>query len=346
MSTRKNRPQPSFFDVDNVYSQISKMGDTFETLNATVDWEIFRPTLNAVFVKEAKGPGGRPPYDYVLMFKILILQQVYNLSDERTQYDILNRLDFRRFLGLDFCDTVPDEKTIWAFREQLAQSAVIFELFDVFKDVLKEKGLILKGGAMIDATIIPAPIQHMTKEEKEALSRDEEPESWQQKPAVKRQRDTDASWTKKNSRSYFGYKNHIKASEKSKLIETFEVTISKVHDSQPVGILLEDDDTGREVYADSAYASSEIKGTFRKRGIKYRIHQKAYRNKPLTESAKRTNRKKSKIRARVEHVFGAIRMRMHNITVRAIGLTRAAAIIGLRNIVYNMHRLAYLERTP
>jgi IS5 family transposase len=345
MTVRKNRPQPSFFDLDNVYHQISAMGDTFEILNSTVDWEIFRPALNAVFVKEAKGPGGRPAYDYVFMFKILVLQQVYNLSDERTQYDILNRLDFRRFLGLEFSDAVPDEKTIWNFREQLASAAVIFELFDAFKEVLKEKGLILKGGMMVDATIVPAPIQRMKKDEKAAIEREEEPERWKENPSVKRQRDTDAAWTKKHSRSYFGYKNHVKVSYDSKLIETFEVTTSKTHDSQPVNVLFEDADKGREMYADSAYASREIKRSLRKRGIKCRIHQKAARNKPLTKTAKRENRKRSKIRARVEHVFGAVKKKMVDITVRSIGLPRAAFTIGIRNILYNMQRLSYLEST-
>ena len=178
MTARKHRPQPSFFDLDNVYQQISEMGDAFETLNRTVDWEIFRPVLNEVFAKPRKGPGGRPPYDYVFMFKIIVLQNVYNLPDGRTQYDILNRLDFRRFLGLDFSDAVPDEKTIWNFRDELVDAGVILDLFNCFKNVLAEKGLILKGGVMVDATIIPAPVQHMTKDEKEAIERGEEPERW------------------------------------------------------------------------------------------------------------------------------------------------------------------------
>jgi len=121
--------QRGFFDEQERLQKLSKQGDPLEKLNAMMDWEIFRPPLRRCFKKEPKGPGGRPPFDYVLMFKILILQRLYNLSDEQMQFQILDRLSFQRFLGQGLHGTVADEKTIWLFREVLSKRGLIEKLF-------------------------------------------------------------------------------------------------------------------------------------------------------------------------------------------------------------------------
>src|SRR4030042_1155179 len=138
--------QRSFFDEQDRLQKISLQGDPLEKLNAIIDWEMFRPQLKRCFKKEPKGPGGRPRFDYVLMFKILILQRLYNLSDAQMQYQILDRLSFQRFLGLGLCATVPDEKTIWLFREVLSRQNAIEKLFARYKAHLEKEGLITNNG--------------------------------------------------------------------------------------------------------------------------------------------------------------------------------------------------------
>ncbi len=119
-----------------------------------IKWESFRHTLNRVFEKQAKGPGGRPALDYVMMFKIFILQRLYNLSDAQIQFQIMDRLSFMRFLGLNLQDQVPDEKTIWLFRETLTKSGKIELLFEQFRSYLLNEGIIAHSGKIVDASFV------------------------------------------------------------------------------------------------------------------------------------------------------------------------------------------------
>lgn len=248
MTLRKKRPLAGLFDEDYRLEYLTELGDPLERLNAVVNWEVFRPTLEQALRRESKGPGGRPAYDYVMMFKVLILQSIYNLADGTTQFMIVDRLSFQRFLGLRLSDAVPDEKTIWHFRNRLAEAAVIGDLFDAFKAVLADAGLLMKTGSIIDASIVDAPKQHPRKSEKKAIENGEKPKEWKEKPSIERQRDTDATWTKKHGKSYFGYKNHVKVTRETKLIERFEVTTASTHDSVVTGMLLDpQEDGGKEL---------------------------------------------------------------------------------------------------
>ena len=131
--------------------------------------------------KEAKGLGGRPAYDYVLMFKIIILQRLYNISDDQTEYQINDRLSFMRFLGLELKDKVPDAKIIWLFKEKLIEARVSKKLFEKFENELARNNLIGKEGTIIDATIVEAPIQHNSKDENEQIKNGKVPEQCQGK---------------------------------------------------------------------------------------------------------------------------------------------------------------------
>ena len=146
--------QRGLFDEDERLQKISALGDPLEKLDKVINWNIFRPTLTTALRKEAKGPGGRPPYDYVMMFKILILQRLYNISDAQTEYQIQDRLSFMRFLGLTLKDAIPDEKTIWYFREQLVKEKVSEKLFKKFLTELEKQNLISRQGSIIDATLL------------------------------------------------------------------------------------------------------------------------------------------------------------------------------------------------
>jgi len=334
----------SFFDEEFRLRKISEHGDPLEKLNQHIDWEIFRPDLNNCFRKEPKAPGGRPNYDYVMMFKILILQIFYHLSDNQTQFSILDRLSFMRFLGLELASDVPDEKTIWLFREKLAQSGLMKKLFKRFKKKLRSAGLIASKGCIIDASFVDVPRQRNSREENEQIKKGETPVEWTENPSKKQQKDTDARWAKKNDETHYGYKDHIKADAKSKIILDYEVTDASVHDSQPVAELLDKEDKGKELYADSAYSGEPIKEELEKKKIKDKIHEKGYRNKPLTEKQKANNNRKSKIRVRVEHVFGFMTNSMKGMYIRTIGIERAKMKIGLMNLVYNVFRYIQLQR--
>jgi IS5 family transposase len=331
--------QQGFYDTDTRLQQLSELGDPLERLNETINWELFRPALNRIFKKEAKGPGGRPPFDYVLMFKILILQKLYHICDAQAQYQINDRLSFMRFLGLKLYNIVPDEKTIWHFREQLVKSNKMDTLYYRFIRVLEEKGIITFTGSIVDATFVDAPKQRNTREENGDIKTGKTPDEWNDHKHKKSQKDVDARWTKKNDETHYGYKDHIKADSDSKIITDFTVTPANVHDSQELKNLF---NTKKDIvlYADSAYAGDEIESCLGL--VENQIHEKGYRNKPLTKRQMQRNRKKSKTRARIEHIFGFMTNTMKGITIRSIGLARATVQIALMNLTYNLCRYTYL----
>ena len=336
--------QPGFFDLDNRYESISKLGDPLEVLDHAIPWETFRPVLSKALRKFKKSNAGRKSYDSVFMFKILVLQSLYNLSDDQTEFQIKDRLSFMRFLCLDFEDTVPDAKTLWLFRDTLSSKNAIDKLFRRFNRYLDSEGLFARQGQLIDASIVPVPVQRNTREENTNIKQGQVPEEWQEQPHKLQQKDTDARWVKKNGRSHYGYKNHVNADVKLKLIRTYMVTDASVHDSQVFDPLLDSSNTGKQVFADSAYRSNKINSTLKERGLKNEIHQKGYRGVPLTEAKQRVNHKRSKVRATVEHIFGFQQNSLGGKFIRTIGILRARTKIGLMNLAYNMKRYVYLTK--
>jgi len=343
--------QMNFLSEDNRLKRLSEMGDPLEKVTGAMDFEIFRPILNEVFSYQTydKGRGGRKPWDYVLMFKILLLQDWHNIADDQTEYLINDRLSYQRFLGLSLGEKVPDAKTIWLFRETLTQSGRIKELFDLFAKRMEDQGVITRRGSIIDAAFAQAPRQRNMREENEKLKRGQTPEGWEQpdQKNKRRQKDTDARWTKKNGLSYFGYKDHIKADRDSKMIVDYAVTDASVHDSQVAAELVDQKD--KCIHMDSAYSGEPVEQSIRKRNksVRLSIQQKGYRGRPLTKRQKAANRKRSKIRCRVEHVFGHMHSSMGGLNVRCIGKARASVRVGLKNLAYNISRLAFIKaQTP
>ena len=336
--------QRSFFDLDNRYKSLSKLGDPLEVLDRSIPWESFRPALDKALRKSRKSNAGRKPYDLVLMFKVLVLQSLYNLSDDQTEYQIKDRLSFTRFLGLHNEDAIPDAKTLWVFRDALSQKGAVEKLFKRFNRFLDDEGLVARQGQIIDASIVPVPIQRNTREENESVKQSQTPETWKDKPHKLRRKDTDARWTKKNGASYFGYKNHVNADRKHKLIRGYEITHAAVHDSQVFNKLLDPKNTGKQVWADSAYRSEQSDKELRGLKLKNEIHYKGYRNRPLSTARLRVNKKRSQVRARVEHVFGNQKNSLGGKLVRTVGIARARAKIGMMNLVYNMRRYLFLQK--
>jgi len=328
--------QLGFFDFDIRLDRIDKAGDPLVKLNHTIDWQLFRPTLEKAREKDKKSPAGAQGYDVILLFKILILQSLYNLADEAMEYQILDRYSFSRFLGLHAASKVPDATTIWRFREDLAKADVVDSLFAQFDKFLHEQGFRAQKGQIVDASIVRVPVQRNSREENEQIKAGEQPADWQENK--KRQKDTDARWTKKNGKSFFGYKNHISVDAKHKLIRRFKVTSAEVHDSNVFDELLDAGNTSRDVWADSAYRSKERVDGLRSKGYREHIQRKGCRNRTLTSREQQGNRTRSKTRSRIEHVFGVQAQRAGNMILRGVGIIRATVKIGLRNLAYNLDR--------
>lgn len=335
----------SLFDEEFRLEKISKQSDPLEVLNQHIDFEIFRNPLEKHFELDQRdvSKGGRPSYDYLLMFKILILQRYYHISDDATEYAILDRLSFMRFLGLRLNDRVPDSKTIWNFRNELAQADLVEELFGRLDKTLDSRGIIAHEGKMTDASFVEAPRQRNTREENQQLKDGIIPKEWKKNPDKLRQKDTDARWTQKNGQNHFGYKDHIKADTRTKIITGYMVTPASVHDSQVTEDLLDKKDKHQSLWGDSAYSSEEMDKMLKKKKIKSMIHKKGYRNNPLTKKQLKRNRKKSKVRARVEHIFAFMENSMRGMHTRCRSLIRAKASVGLMNITYNLFRLVQLR---
>jgi len=334
--------QAGFFDFDNKIAQLNQQGNPLQKLDDAVEFEHFRLTLLQVHHKDRKSNAGRKPYDVVLMFKMLILQSLYNLSDAQIEFQVRDRVSFMAFLNLRPGDEVPDEKTVWLFRERLTRLGLVKILFEQFDQHLTAAGLIASKGSIIDASFIPAPRQRNTRDENMEIKQGKTPESFEKNAYKNRQKDTDARWTVKNNQRYFGFKNHINIDAKRKLIRMYEVTDAAVHDSQMIRILLDDKNKNKDVFADSAYRSSKISHSLIEQGYRDKIHRKGYRNRPLSECQQKINTQKSRIRVRVEHVFGRQSQSLGGTLIRSIGIARAKTVIGLRNLVYNFDRYRFL----
>jgi len=345
MQKYKKKGNRGLFDEEMTYDKLSEIGNPLDKISLVVDFEIFRDTLEArVLNSDKKNNAGAKPFDVVMMFKILILQRYYGLGDTQVEYQILDRLSFKKFLCLESGDKVPDEKTVWAFRERLTRQGLVEVLFELFRKHLEEKNLIVNEGKMIDASFTVAPRQRNTREENQKIKEGKGGELWNDKPNKKRHKDTDARWTKKGGETFFGYKNHAKVDTKSKFIDKYAVTDASVHDSQPLDDLLTEDDKDQDLHADSAYTGQDQEKVMSKYEVINKVNEKGYRNKPLTEDQKSRNREKSRTRARVEHIFGFMEQSMNGLSLKSVGIVRASGIIGLINLTYNLFRYEQVVR--
>jgi transposase, IS5 family len=349
---------PGFFDVDERLAELSAKGDDLERVKAIVDFEMFRPALEAAVPRADRSRGGRPPFDHVLMFKVLILQAMHSLSDERCEYLIKDRLSFMRFLGLGLADGVPDANTIWTFREALKKAGIIDELFRRFDEALRSAGFLAMSGQIVDATIVAAPKQRNTIAEKKAIKEGRIPREWKDKPAKLAQKDRDARWTVKYTKAkpsedgsmpaqdiaipMFGYKNHVAIDRAYGLIRKWTATDAAAYDGARLEDVLDRSNTASDVWADTAYRSAKNEAMLSRRGFVSRIHRKKPMGKPMPDRTRLANAQKSKVRSAVEHVFAYEKGPM-GLIVRTIGIARARVKIGLANLAYNIHRFVWLH---
>lgn len=352
---------PGLFDVDERLKRLSDLGDQLLAFSGAVDFEIFRADLDRVLGYSDGAQGGRPPFDAVLMFKILVIQAANNLSDERAEFLINDRLSFMRFLGLGLSDRVPDARTIWLFREKLTRAGAIKGLFDRFDAFLRASGYIAMSGQIVDASLIAAPKQRNTLSEKDDIKAGRVPWEWEKKPAKLAHKDRDARWTVKFTKAKertdgttppvdiaipsFGYKNHVAIDKEFGLIRTWLATDAAAYDGARLREgLLDKTNTASAVWADTAYRSAANEAFMAKNGFVSKVHRKKPKGRPMPDITRRANALKSKVRSHVEHVFAVQKDRM-DLFIRTIGIARATTKIGMANIVYNIKRTVFLRRT-
>jgi IS5 family transposase len=350
--------QAGFFDAEERLRWLSASGDPLERLRAVVDFEAFRAELEAALSRADRSRGGRPPYDAVLMFRILVLQALYTLSDEQAEYQLRDRLSFMRFAGLALRDAVPDAKTIWLYREQLTRAGVLARPFAQFDAMLADRGFLAMGGQIVDATVIEARRPRLTKDEKQTLRDGGTPQGWSK--ARTRQVDRDGRWTIKRGRKappeggaqrrasaeiavpMFGYKNHLGIDRGHGFIRRFTVTHAARHDGSQLGAVLDPNNTASAVWADTACRSRANVELLDRRGLAPQFQRAKPRGKPMPAHASRGNATRARVRSLVEQVFATEKRRM-GLVVRSVGLARATARITLANLAYNMRRLVWIE---
>ena len=260
-----------------------------------------------------------------------MLQHFYQLSDDEMEFQLYDRLSFRQFVGLRESDRVPDSKTIWLFKNGLAASGALPDLFAAFGTHLEVLGYRAHKGQLIDASI---------QEVRKPRSLDPEDSETE---APKAQHDTDATFTKKGNKTYFGYKNHVSVDERFGFVRCYGVSEASLHESQAFEDVFDASNTGSNLYADSAYRGGSIDGFVEEKLLTDKRQHRAYRGNPLKGDQKRANTSPGKVRAKGEHVFAWNKNWRQRFQIRSIGLVRAGFAIGLNNLIYNMRRLVFLS---
>jgi IS5 family transposase len=351
--------QSGLFGLSEHLKRLSAHGDPLEQLGRIIDFEAFRPVLFAALAYGDGAKGGRPPYDPVAMLKVLVLAAQNNVADARMEYLIRDRLSWLRFLGFDLGAPTPDANTIRLFREKLTEAGALDAVFADFDRQLKERGYLAMGGQIVDATLVAAPKQRNTTPEKDAIKAGKTArEIWPDEPARAAQKDTDARWTLKFAKARpmpdgkpgtdiaipsFGYKSSISICRTFGFIRKCKVTDGARFDGRMLRDVVTSDNTASDVWADTAYRSQANEAWLKRQSRVSRIHRKKPRGKPMPDHVRRGNATKSKVRARVEHVFARQKDQM-GLFIRTIGIKRAEAKITLANLVYNMHRFVFHER--
>jgi IS5 family transposase len=301
--------------ADGLVNQRAGRNGWLDRLDAIIDWPAVVKVLDGIYASDE----GRPSYPLVTYVKLLLLQQWYGLSDPGLEEAVDDRLSFRRFAGLPLDEGVPDHSAIWRFRQELAKAGLAAAVLAEVGRQLDARGLIVRSGTLIDATLIEAAVTPPKGNAGEVSERD---------PA--------AGWTKKNGKSHFGYKAHIAVDEGSEIIREAILTAADVHDSQPAAELIQGDE--KAVYGDKAYASAALRAKLAAAGIEDRVMYRAARNTPLKSWQSWFNKAVAGIRAGVERRFAVMKRHYGFRRVRYLGLLRNACHLQLLCTAINLRR--------
>jgi IS5 family transposase len=317
----------------------SKKEDDLERLAAVVDFALFRPELERAVPRADRAKGGRPPFDHVLMFKVLVLQTQNNLSDERTEFYLRDRLTGMRFLGLGLGDAVPDANTIWTFREALTKAGAIERLFELFDRELRSAAIspcpgnwLTQASSPRPNSVIPRPRSRRSGQVACRMAgRTSRPSSARRtamragpsrrpRPNRARARRRWSTWQSPSSAT----KTIISADRRHRLIRRWLVTDASAYGGARLADLLDPGNTASDVWADTGYRSRKNEALLRQGMLTSHIHRKKPTGRPMPPRTARATAKKSAIRAHIEHVFAEQKARM-GLFVRTIGLARATS---------------------
>jgi IS5 family transposase len=330
----------SLFAAEEREAKLDKLGDILQVLEKHVDFKALSQAIDQAAPRPSQEKGGRPPFPTEIMVRTIVLQQLYNLSDEQMEFQLLDRLSFQRFVGLRHSSQIPDRTTLWIFKERLIKANARESLFDAVNHELDKHGYIARCGQIIDATLVPAPRQQIHKDEKALIKQDAMPIDWTR--SQRRQKDIDATWTKKHGKSHYGYKLSTSADKRYKLIRKLKVSTASEHDTHHLEDVLDTGNTSRDVYADKGYVDGEREARLKDQGWRMRIQRKAPKGKPLSNCQQQRNQRIAKSRARVEHVYASLQQ-MGGKGLRCIGLERAVLQLNLKAATYNLRRLCSLK---
>ena len=339
--TRRTAIQPDLFASQAHLTQLDRLGDPLQEMEAVIDFAALAAEVQKLCPQKEQPKGGRPPYPIETMVRIVVLKRLYGLSDEQMEFQLLDRTSFKRFCGLEHSRAIPDRTTIWLFENRLGQAGA-HALFEAVKRQIERKGYIARGGQIVDATLVRAPRQRLSRQEQALVAQKAMPIEW--KPAKRRQKDLDATWTKKHGKSYYGYKLSVCVDRKHKLIRRLKTDTASTHDVQHLDWLIDSGNTCRDLYADRGYASKEREEALQAKGYRPQIQRKAKPKRPLSQRQKQRNTRIARIRARVEHVFAAIEA-MGGKTIRTIGQARADFALTLMAVCYNIRRTVWLVKS-
>jgi IS5 family transposase len=330
----------SLFAAEEREATLDRRGDVLQVMEQHVDFTALAAEVDRAVPRPGRERGGRPPFPTELMVRALVLQNLYGLSDEQMEYQVLDRLSFQRFLGLSRSSQIPDRTTFWTFRERLPVAKAGDALFEAVHGQLTQQGYIARGGQIVDASLVPVPCQHVTEKERELLKAQAMPANW--KPAQRRQKDREATWTKKHGNSYFGYKVSVSTDRRYQLIRQVKVSTAAENDTLHLEEVLDHANTGRDLYGDKGYVDGGREQRLKAQGWRVHIQRKAPKGKPLSACQARRNTRIARIRARVEHVFAAM-AQMGGKLLRGIGLERATFQLTGKAATYNLRRRCSLK---
>lgn len=335
----KSAIKTDLFSAESRREKMDNLGDPLLEIAKYIDFAALAAEVDRASPRRTSPLGGRPAFPTEVMVRILVLKRLNNHSDEQMEYQLLDRMSYQRFCGLENSSNIPDRTTIWLFAKRIGEAGAL-ALFEGVHAQLMRHGYMARGGQIIDATLIPAPKQKMSKSERQCIEQGEVPEDWSQ--AKRRQKDLDATWTCKHGKHHFGYKISVNVDKRYKVIRKIYTDTASTHDSQHFDGLLDEDNTSRDVYADKAYPSAERSAKLKEAGYRNHIQRKGKRGKPLSDCQQRRNHRIAKKRARVEHVFAAF-SQMGGKLVRTIGQARANFSMTMLATCYNLKRLVYLK---
>ena len=332
----KKRIPGSFVSVD--VTRRTRRSKFLQQINTLIDWDVFEKALYKVCKRSIQDAAGRPAYNPLVLFKMMLLQTWYNLSDMGVEDMVNDTLSANAFCGLRVEDTVPDHSTLSRFRSELSEKRAMNRLLAKLNAQLERHGVgVQQGGGIIDAAITPTAHKPHGKSTYVLPEHPVTPLTKEVRPGV----DQEARWVKKGGKLHYGYKRHYLAAEETGLVLGVHTTAANVHDGQCMASCLDQValPSGSRILADKGYCSAKNDQLLRQRGLRSGIQRKACRNRPLSVWEKRYNKRIGRSRYKIERIFGSIKRWFGRLEARYVGMAKTHGQHVLEAIAYNLYRL-------